>query len=773
MAKDKQKVKVGKRTLDISNLQKDLYPADHILKAEVISYYLRMAPTILKYIKGRPLTMIRFPDGIDEPPFYQKNKPAFTPEWIESVSYGSEKVKEYIVAKEAATLVWLANLACLELHALHAHLPNLDKPDYLVFDLDPPEKFKFQTIIDIALELKLLLEGMGYNPFVKTSGGKGLHIFCPIENNYTYAETSVASEEIAKKLVNQNSLCTLKISKNARTDKLFVDIYRLRKSQTTVAPYSLRGKPGAPVSMPLSWEMLRSTQKPTDWNIHTSLEHVMNTGDEWEGIGAYAAELHTHRKAKVIAKKLPKAKKYKTPDQLEEYKKKRDFKKTKEPKPNKRDNPKDTFVIHRHHASRLHYDLRLEMDGVLKSWAVPRGMPQRPGIKRLAVQTEDHPIEYLNFDGTIPKGEYGAGRMWIYASGRFEITKEKKNGFYFMLHSPDLQGEFRMHLMKDKEWLLERVDESQVDWLNVYIKPMLASSRRALPVDTDNYIYEVKWDGIRAIIQIDEGEIRITSRNGMDLTTKFPELLVPEAFYATNAVFDGEIVCLDTEGRPVFSNVIKRMQQRNERSIERMMKSKPVYCYLFDCIFLDGKNTSAETLIRRREYLKDAIKKETNYRYSQDIEDGKALFDAAGSMGLEGIMAKQKNSKYRISKRNDAWVKIKHREVQQCVIIGYTVGKGSRETVFGSLEIAEISDGKLIYRGKVGSGFDEKKLKKLHLKFSEEDIIPKPIKNKVELEKNTVWIEPKYFCDVEYASITKDGQYREPVFKRMRPDLEM
>ena len=175
-------------------------------------------------------------------------------------------------------------------------------------------------------------------------------------------------------------------------------------------------------------------------------------------------------------------------------------------------------VVHRHHASRLHYDLRLEQEGVLKSWAVPKGLPPRPGIMRLAVNVEDHPLEYVNFEGAIPKGEYGGGMMWRFAQGRYEITKQKKDGFYFRLQSRELNAEYRTHRTKENQWLLERVDKPQIDWLRDPIEPMLARLAQKPPA-SDGYLYEVKWDGIRAMISLDEGEVRIRGRNGWTLRT--------------------------------------------------------------------------------------------------------------------------------------------------------------------------------------------------------------------------------------------------------------
>ena len=386
--------------------------------------------------------------------------------------------------------------------------------------------------------------------------------------------------------------------------------------------------------MPLSWEQLEKVKNPKEFNLKNVPGIVNSEGDAWEGISAYSVDLHTERKstAKSTKKTLKPSKKYKTPEQLEKYSTKRDFEKTPEPGAEVKSGEGNSFVIHRHHALRLHYDLRLEKDGVLKSWAVPKGLPPFPGVKRLAVQTEDHPMEYLKFEGTIPKGLYGGGDMWVYATGKYEITKDKKDGFYFRLHSPSVSGEYRIYNIKAKEYLLERVDKPQVDWLHDTIEPMLAQSRKDVPV-SESYIYEVKWDGIRAMISLNDDKITIRTRNNIDVSSKFPELLNAEkSFRGTCGLFDGEIVCLDEKGRPVFKDVIHRMQRSSEGDIQRAMKKYPVFCYLFDLLYLDGRAVVNEPLLRRREWLKDALKKDSSYRVSEIVEDGRALFAAAGEL---------------------------------------------------------------------------------------------------------------------------------------------
>ncbi len=773
MAKKGQWVNIGKHKIELSNLEKVLFPEDHILKAEVIEYYLNIAPTLLNHVKGRALTLIRFPDGIHGEMFYQKNRPDWAPDWVEFAKLGKEEKKDYIIATEPATLVWLANLASLELHQLHSRKPNFDCPDYMVFDLDPPEGYNFKDVVNIAFDLKAHIETFGYHPFAKTTGGKGVHICCPIEPKFDFHTVFEAAQSIAQPYIDKNQkTTTLQIKKEARKGRVLIDIYRIRSGQSIVSPYSLRGRVGAPVSMPLKWDELEKVKDPKEFNIRNALDKVLNDGDAWEGIDAYAVEIHTHRR-KVEPKKLPVNSKRKTPEQLESYEKKRDFKKTSEPKPQVDISGGNNFVVHRHHASHLHYDLRLEQDGVLKSWAVPRGLPPYPGVKRLAVQTEDHPMKYLTFDGKIPKGQYGGGDMWIYALGKYQITKDKKDGFYFRLNSKEVNGEYRIYKIKEKEWLFERVDTPQLNYLTDPIEPMLSDLASKVPTGED-YLYEVKWDGIRALISVNEGQVRIHTRNQMDVTAQFPELhAIDKAFRVNNALFDAEIVHLDKTGRPEFKKVINRMQASGETNIQKLMKSMPCNCYIFDCLYMDGRPLTTEPLTRRKEWLKDAMRPDTAYRASEFVEDGESLFEAAKEHGLEGIMAKRKDGKYYPGKRSDVWLKIKVRQTADCYIMGFTPGKGNRNTTFGALQIAEKIKDEFHYRGKVGTGFDDEMMKEIfiELKKQKQVDIPEMSGGKIVDEKITTWIEPKLVSEINYSKLTPDKMFREPVFVKLRLDL--
>src|SRR5712692_6620139 len=328
MSRTSQNVKVGKRSIEISNLSKVLFQASHIVKAELIEYYLKLAPTILAHVKGRPLSLVRYPNGVGGESFFQKNRPDWAPGWMDHAVLGAEgKTVDYMMVTEEASLVFLANLACIELHQMHSRSPRFDKPDYIAFDFDPPEKFPFRHVAELALEFREHLESFGYHAFVKTTGRKGLHILTPIEPRWSFDEVFEAAKSIAQPFVDKrSSVTTLHMKKEYRKGRVLVDIYRNRTFQTIVSPYSVRGSENAPASTPLHWEELGKLEAPGEWNLRTVPERVLKEGDAWETIGAYAVSLHTDRKTskKTAGKKVE--------ESLALYDKKRTFKKTPEPK---------------------------------------------------------------------------------------------------------------------------------------------------------------------------------------------------------------------------------------------------------------------------------------------------------------------------------------------------------------------------------------------------------------------------------------------------------
>jgi len=324
---------IGKRKIELSNLNKVLFPSEQIIKAELIEYYLKVAPTILRHIKGRPLTLVRWPDGVDHGTFFQKNRPEWAPAWLEHIELGGKDDKvDYVLATEEASLGWLANLACIELHQMHCRSPHYDKPDYIVWDLDPPEKYPFTQIVELAFDMKEHIEKYGYHTFVKTTGGKGVHIVAPIEPKWSFDLGKEAALDVAKAYIERHrETTTLLIKKDQRKGRVLIDIYRNSTYQTIISPYSVRGRGNGPVSMPLTWDRLEAVEDPADFNLRNAPDILLEEGDPWEAIDAYATKLHTQQPKSTKPAAKPKASK--NNEALADYARKRAFDKTPEPGP--------------------------------------------------------------------------------------------------------------------------------------------------------------------------------------------------------------------------------------------------------------------------------------------------------------------------------------------------------------------------------------------------------------------------------------------------------
>jgi len=691
VAKEYIHTDIDGRALKLSNLDKVIYPSLGISKAEVIKYYLEMSSYILRYVQHRPITMIRFPDGVEGKSFYSKDKPDWTPAWIDSmVIQHEEKEINYIVPADKATIVWLANLACLEIHPTQFKKSSEQKPDFFVVDLDPDEGLGFDEVKEAAWKIKEFLERYEYTCFLKTSGGKGLHIYVPIRPELPYEEVTKSVKALAKVFVKEyGQKYTLQISKARRSGKILIDIYRNHLSNTCVAPYSLRGKKGAPVSLPIRWEDLDDLEKSGAYDIKTAPRYIEEHGDPWHDWRVHEVSLHDHRHEELEAGQEG--------SKLADYVKKRDFKQTPEPPARISRNYKDQYVVQLHDASNLHYDLRLEDEGVLMSWAIPKGLPFAKAQKRLAIRTEDHPIAYLDYEGTIPKGQYGAGKMWIAHKGQIIWDKKKEGAYSFSLTSRWTTRSYHLHKTgREDQWLVSCDEDYEHIDHEHKVLPMLASASKGVPKG-EHISYEVKWDGIRVLVYIIDDEVKIISRSGNDITKQFPELLIPEVVRVEHAVIDGEIVVLDDKGRPLFHDVISRMHRKGEASIASASKSKPVSFYCFDLLSLDGSDIMHLPLKRRREWLKCIMKSGVYYRYSDDFADGDQLFEAIKTQGMEGIMAKDQTSRYLPGQRSDHWLKVKSRTLEVCSIIGYTEGQGDRSGLMGAMHLA-IYNGDELYQ---------------------------------------------------------------------------
>jgi bifunctional non-homologous end joining protein LigD len=458
------------------------------------------------------------------------------------------------------------------------------------------------------------------------------------------------------------------------------------------------------------------------------------------------------------------------PPKLVEYARKRDPKQTPEPFTSKRKGSKDPiFVVQRHDARRLHYDFRLERGGALASWAVPKGVPLEPGQRVLAVHVEDHPLDYASFAGEIPKGNYGAGTVEIWDSGTYELVEEKRDGgLTVRLHGTRLEGLWTLvpaHLDgNEKNWLLIRKrDETTRETRNDY-KPMLATLAETLP-HGDDWTFEVKWDGYRALGYVRAGDARLVSRNGNDLTARFPEIAkaLAKAARSPECVVDGEVCALDEHGRPSFS----AMQQGK--------RGTPIVYEVFDALEIDGVPILDLPLEERRERLEELLDARVqSVQISGFFDDGEALYEAALEQKLEGVMAKRRGSRYAEGKRTRDWLKVKTHGRQEFVVCGWTKGQGRRAGSFGSLVLGTYRGSELVWVGNCGTGFTERDIDELLAKlqplrtdtptFEEVPKMPKVRKGDV------VWVKPVLVCEVEFAEWTHDGHLRAPSFQGLRDD---
>ncbi len=590
---------------------------------------------------------------------------------------------------------------------------------------------------------------------------------------------------------------------------------------------------------------------------------------------------------------------------LEEYKRKRRFEETPEPPPKVAKKTGNRFVVQKHHASHLHYDFRLEMDGVLKSWAVPKGPSLDPADKRLAMMVEDHPVSYFDFEGIIPEGNYGAGTVMVWDLGTWEPLGDaremlKKGDLKFKLKGKKLNGEFVLAHMKARrpgskgnEWLLiKKKDEAaqagfdidKLDWsvltkrsikqiagdagakewesnrkaapakltkknawlaeslaklkattetqrhrvkesktskasstegtkvakgkakskskaskesedaadhqvtrspdalkgavrgdMPRVIHPMLATLTDR-PFSSDEWLYEIKWDGYRAVAFIEDGEVRLVSRNQNEMTSLYPELAdLPQHIRGKQVVLDGEIVALDEQGRPSFSLMQQRAGIRSGVKRTRPNPKIPVLYYVFDLLYLDGYNVMKVALEDRKQLLKSVLDQSDIVKYSEHfVGDGERLFEAAKDKGLEGIVAKLRSRPY-IQKRSREWLKMKITQRQECVIGGYTDPRGSREN-FGSLILGLYNDkGQLIHVGHAGSGFNAWSHAEMWKRLHELEIEKSPFHGKVEATRKPHWVKPGLVAEIKFTEWTHEGEsgavkMRAPVFAGLRFD---
>jgi bifunctional non-homologous end joining protein LigD len=475
---------------------------------------------------------------------------------------------------------------------------------------------------------------------------------------------------------------------------------------------------------------------------------------------------------------------------LAEYAAKRDFSATPEPAGGARDadaGAAPRFVIQEHSATRLHWDLRLEHDGALASWALPNGLPWAAKDNRVAAHTEDHPLEYLEFHGEIPKGSYGAGTMTIWDRGTYDVLKwDDGKKVEVQLHGERVTGAYALFPIGSdpKDWMIHRMGAPAEDgWvlgqepMPDHLVPMLAKAGPVpSPREDDQWAYEIKWDGIRAVVFSEPGRMRLVTRNGNDVTARYPELArMNRALSMHRAILDGEVVAFDADGRPSFGALQGRMHLTRDAQVKRLAKEAPVTYMAFDLLWLDGRSLMDRPYADRRAALRALLADGERWQVPDHVVGGGTeLLAATREQGLEGIVAKRVDSPYEPGRRGGAWRKVKNTNRQELVIGGWLPGEGRRQERIGALLLGvHEDDGTLRFAGRAGTGFTEGELDRLSgllqplvRDTSPFDVVPKAVK----IPREAVWVEPELVCEVEFVEWTREGVLRAPSYKGLRDD---
>ncbi|MGI9126277.1 MAG: ATP-dependent DNA ligase [Mycobacterium sp.] len=736
----------------LTNPDKVLYPATGTTKADVFRYYTAIAEVMLPHIAGRPATRKRWPNGVEGTAFFEKELAKSAPDWLNrGVLAHKSGDTVYPIIDSSVGLAWIAQQAALELHVPQWRFGPDGRPgpaNRLVFDLDPGDGVSMAQLSEVAHEVRELMNGIDLEVYPLTSGSKGLHLYAPLTDPISSTGASTLARRVAQQLEQaMPDLVTATMTRSLRAGKIFLDWSQNSAAKTTIAPYSLRGRTTPTVAAPRTWEEIGDPGL-RQLSYDEVLARVAEYGDLLAGLDDSTDPA--------------------PPDRLTTYRSMRDGSKTPEPVPavSPVAGANNRFVIQEHRARRLHYDFRLERDGVLVSWAVPKNLPDKPSQNHLAVHTEDHPLEYATFEGTIPKGEYGAGKVAIWDSGTYEAEKfnvgsDGKGGEVIVdLSGERINGRYALIQTDGDQWLAHRMKEQPSARLQDFA-PMLATLGSVDRLTAAQWAFEGKFDGYRMLVEVDHGRLRLQSRNGRDVTGEYPQLRsLASAFADHHVILDGEAVALDSHGVPSFSE----MQNR--------ARAARVEFWAFDILHLDGRSLLRAKYRDRRRVL------ETFAQGTGLIVP--ALLDGDGPEALaytrrrkwEGVVAKKWDSTYQPGRRSAAWIKDKNWNTQEVVIGGWRKGEGGRSSGIGALLLGIPEQQGLRFIGRVGTGFTEKDLAAIKstlapLHTTESPFHP-PLPRKETVD--VTYVRPELVGEVRYGEMTSDGHLRHPSWRGLRPD---
>jgi DNA ligase D-like protein (predicted ligase)/DNA ligase D-like protein (predicted polymerase)/DNA ligase D-like protein (predicted 3'-phosphoesterase) len=740
----------------LTNPDKVLYPATGTTKAEIFEYYVAIADAMVPHIAGRPVTRKRWPNGVDEPDFFEKQLASSAPDWLHrgTISHKSGTTT-YPIIDTREGLAWIAQQASLEVHVPQWRFVGAGDDSEpgpatrIVFDLDPGDGVTMPQLCEVAGAVRELMTDIGLDTYPVTSGSKGIHLYAPLADPISSRGASVLAKRIAQQLEkSMPKLVTATMTKSLRTGKVFLDWSQNSSAKTTIAPYSMRGREHPTVAAPRTWDELDDPDL-RHLRFDEVLERVERDGDPIAPIDENAP----------------------LPDKLTTYRRMRDAGKTPEPVPQAAPatGNDDTFVIQEHHARRLHYDFRLERNGVLVSWAVPKNLPETTSVNHLAVHTEDHPLEYATFEGKIPRGEYGGGDVIIWDSGTYETEKFRDNApdgpakggeVIVTLHGAKISGRYALIQTDGKNWLAHRMKE-QPTFSPTDMAPMLATHGSVDRLTSTVWAFEGKWDGYRLLVDADHGALELRSRSGRDVTREYPQLQALAADLAEHhVVLDGEVVALDESGVPRF----EEMQNR--------ARSTRVEFWAFDVLSLDGRSLLRAKYSDRRRIL-EALADGGGLTVPELLPgDGPEALEYAREHRWEGVVAKRKDSTYQPGRRSQSWVKDKLWLTQEVIIGGWRAGEGGRTSGIGALLVGVPDDDGLHFAGRVGTGFSEKDL--AHLKkilaplHTDESPFTKRLSGPD--AKGVTFVRPELVGEVRYSERTSDGRLRQPSWRGLRPD---
>lgn len=738
----------------LTNADKVLYPATGTTKGDVFAYYTGIAAMMLPHIAGRPATRKRWPNGVDAGAFFEKALAKSAPAWLARGTLAHRSgVTVYPVIDTVSGLAWIAQQAALEIHVPQWRFGPDGRPgpaNRVVFDLDPGDGVTMVELAEVAHAVRELMDDIGLAVYPLTSGSKGLHLYVPLADPVSSAGAAALAKRVAQQLEHSMpELVTASMTKSLRAGKVFLDWSQNNAAKTTIAPYSLRGGRMPTVAAPRTWDEIADPelrQLRYDEVLARAAEH----GDLLAGLDGVDV----------------------TPDRLTSYRSKRDATKTPEPIPATTPvaGQSNRFVIQEHKARRLHYDFRLEHDGVLVSWAVPKNLPVVTAQNHLAVRTEDHPLEYATFEGSIPKGEYGAGtvKIWdsgTYAAEKFNLTGDGngKGGEVIVdLAGSHISGRYALIQTGGDQWLAHRMKEQRSVRLQDF-DPMLATPGSVDRLTAGQWAFEGKFDGYRMLVEVNHGQLRLRSRNGRDVTGEYPQLQpLAAALSDHHVILDGEVVALDEHGVPAFAE----MQNR--------ARSNRIQFWAFDILYLDGRSLLRVKYRDRRKVLETFAAGTSLIVPGLLGGDGPEALAYSREHKWEGVVAKKWDSTYQPGRRSASWIKDKNWNTQEVVIGGWRKGEGGRSSGIGALLCGIPSEGGLTFVGRVGTGFTEKELATLKAILGPLHTAESPFHPALpRLEaRDVTYVRPELVGEVRYGEMTSDGRLRHPSWRGLRPDKD-